>query len=79
MFPWLFRWAQVIVQAKPGFVLVQGDTLSSFIGAIAAFYNKVDLVHIEAGLRTNRLQSPWPEDIKSDFTNTLASSCTVTP
>ena len=59
----LLQVAQVIVQTKPNFVLVQGDTLSSFIGAIAAFYNKVDLVHIEAGLRTNCLQSPWPEEL----------------
>ena len=58
----LLQLAQVIARAKPAFILVQGDTLSSFMGAMAAFYARVDLIHIEAGLRTNYLQSPWPEE-----------------
>lgn len=59
----LLQLEQIIVKTNPDFILVQGDTLSTFIGAIVAFYAKVDLVHIEAGLRTHCLQSPWPEEL----------------
>jgi UDP-N-acetylglucosamine 2-epimerase (non-hydrolysing) len=58
----LLQLEQVITKTNPDFILVQGDTLSSFIGAIAAFYAKIDLVHVEAGLRTYCMQSPWPEE-----------------
>ena len=47
---------------KPDLVIVQGDTTSAFIGALAAFYQNIDIAHIEAGLRTNDLMNPYPEE-----------------
>lgn len=53
----------VIKQVKPNIVLVHGDTTTAFAGAIAAFYNKVSIGHVEAGLRTNDKYSPYPEEM----------------
>ena len=52
----------VIAKRKPDWILVQGDTTTAFAGALAAFYNKVKIGHVEAGLRTGNLASPWPEE-----------------
>ena len=46
----------------PNIVLVHGDTLSAFVVAQSAFYNQIDIGHVEAGLRTFNLKSPWPEE-----------------
>ncbi len=54
---------EIIREVKPNLVLVHGDTTSSFAGALAAFYNHVDIGHVEAGLRTWDKYSPWPEEI----------------
>ncbi len=54
--------AAVIERRKPDWILVQGDTTTAFAGALAAFYNKVKVGHVEAGLRTGNLASPWPEE-----------------
>ncbi|MFN0298099.1 non-hydrolyzing UDP-N-acetylglucosamine 2-epimerase [Acinetobacter albensis] len=53
---------EVYEQYKPDIVLVHGDTLSAFVVAQSAFYNQIDIGHIEAGLRTYNLKSPWPEE-----------------
>jgi len=53
---------KVIGEYKPDLVLVQGDTTTAFAGAAAAFYSRVAVGHIEAGLRTGDLQSPFPEE-----------------
>lgn len=53
---------RVIAEYKPDLVLVQGDTTTAFAGAAAAFYSRVAVGHIEAGLRTGDLQSPFPEE-----------------
>ena len=53
----------VFVDYRPDVVFVQGDTTTAFIGALAAFYKKVKIVHIEAGLRSNDKYSPFPEEI----------------
>jgi UDP-N-acetylglucosamine 2-epimerase (non-hydrolysing) len=53
-------------------VLVQGDTTSTFVAALAAFYNKITIGHIEAGLRTGQKYSPWPEEINRKLTSGLA-------
>ncbi len=52
----------VIAAHRPDVVLVQGDTTSTFVGALAAFYQQVPVVHVEAGLRTGDMTSPFPEE-----------------
>ncbi len=52
---------------KPNYLIVQGDTCTSLISAISAFYNKIKIFHIEAGLRTNNIYFPWPEEINRQF------------
>jgi UDP-N-acetylglucosamine 2-epimerase (non-hydrolysing) len=54
-------------------VLVQGDTTTTFAAALAAFYHKIPVAHIEAGLRTNNMYSPWPEEINRQLTSRLAT------
>ena len=58
----LDRIAPVLDNSKPDFVLVQGDTTTAFAAALAAFYAKIPVAHIEAGLRTYDLASPFPEE-----------------
>jgi len=57
---------------RPNMVLVQGDTSSVFCGALAAFYNHIAIGHVEAGLRTGNLYSPWPEEGNRVLTGHLA-------
>ena len=54
-------------------VIVQGDTSSTFAAALAAFYKKIPVAHIEAGLRTNNRYSPWPEEMNRQLTSRIAS------
>jgi UDP-N-acetylglucosamine 2-epimerase (non-hydrolysing) len=56
------RMAEVIEKEKPDVCIVQGDTTTAFAAALSAYYSKVPVVHVEAGLRTWDLQSPWPEE-----------------
>lgn len=53
----------IIKEVKPNIVLVHGDTTTTFAGALAAFYNQVDIGHVEAGLRTYDKYSPYPEEM----------------
>lgn len=62
----------VIKEAKPDIVLVHGDTTTSFVGALAAFYNKVPVGHVEAGLRTFDKYSPFPEEMNRNLTGRIA-------
>jgi UDP-N-acetylglucosamine 2-epimerase (non-hydrolysing) len=48
---------------RPDRVILQGDTTSTFAGALAAFYHKVPVAHVEAGLRTGDIYAPWPEEV----------------
>lgn len=57
---------------KPDIVLVQGDTTTVLAGALAAFYHRIDIGHVEAGLRTGNLYSPWPEEANRVLTTRLA-------
>lgn len=57
---------------KPDAVLVQGDTTTVLAGALAAFYNKIPIGHVEAGLRTGNIYSPWPEEANRVLTTRLA-------
>lgn len=52
----------VMVKIKPDLVLVQGDTTTTFVGALTSFYQKIPVGHIEAGLRTDHLSAPFPEE-----------------
>ena len=54
---------EVIKKEEPNVILVHGDTTTTFAGALAAFYNKVDIGHVEAGLRTYNKYSPFPEEM----------------
>lgn len=58
---------------QPDFVLVQGDTTTVFTAALAAFYHRIPVGHVEAGLRTGNLQAPWPEEANRQLTTKLAS------
>ena len=53
----------VIQKVKPNIILVHGDTTTTFAGALAAYYNQVDIGHVEAGLRTWNKYSPYPEEM----------------
>ncbi len=63
---------EVIRDAKPDIVLVHGDTTTTFAGALAAFYNKVKIGHVEAGLRTYNKHEPFPEEMNRVLTTSLA-------
>jgi len=62
----------VLRTAKPDAVLVHGDTTTTFAVATAAFYEKIPVGHVEAGLRTGNLYSPWPEEANRKLTGALA-------
>jgi len=63
----------VIAQAKPDIVLVHGDTSTTFAAALAAFYEKVAVGHIEAGLRTGDIYAPWPEEMNRSLVGRIAT------
>lgn len=63
---------EVIKEVKPDIILVHGDTTTTFAGAMAAFYNKVMIGHVEAGLRTYDKYQPFPEEINRKLTGVLA-------
>jgi UDP-N-acetylglucosamine 2-epimerase (non-hydrolysing) len=63
----------VIRAERPDMVAVQGDTTTSFVGALAAFYQRVPVVHVEAGLRTSDPYAPFPEEINRRLTTQMAS------
>ncbi len=69
----LERLDQVIAVEKPDAVLVQGDTTTAFVGALAAFYQKVAVGHVEAGLRTYDVLQPWPEEMNRQMAGRLAT------
>jgi UDP-N-acetylglucosamine 2-epimerase (non-hydrolysing) len=62
----------VIKKEKPDIVLVQGDTTTTFVTSLAAYYNKVKIGHVEAGLRTGNKYSPFPEEINRRITSVIA-------
>ena len=69
----LERLSPLVESEKPDVVLVQGDTTTTFIGALAAFYHRVPVVHMEAGLRTGMPYSPFPEEINRQLTTRLST------
>lgn len=58
---------------KPDFVIVQGDTTTTFIATLVSFYHHIPVGHVEAGLRTGNMQSPWPEEANRILTTRLAT------
>jgi UDP-N-acetylglucosamine 2-epimerase len=68
----LERIAAVYADLRPDRILVQGDTTTTFAAALAAFYAKVPVAHVEAGLRTGDVHSPWPEEMNRRLTTSLA-------
>ena len=62
----------VLKTVKPDWVFVQGDTTTTFISALSAFYQKIKIAHIEAGLRTDNKYSPFPEEINRRLTSHIA-------
>lgn len=62
----------VLDDSKPDLVLVHGDTTTTFCASLASFYKKIDVGHIEAGLRTGDIYSPWPEEINRRLTGSIA-------
>ena len=63
---------RILQRIAPDVVLVQGDTTTVMAAALAAFYHKIPVGHVEAGLRTGNLQSPWPEEMNRVVTTRLA-------
>jgi UDP-N-acetylglucosamine 2-epimerase (non-hydrolysing) len=63
----------VLEKEKPDMVVVQGDTSTTFVAALAAFYLKIPVCHAEAGLRTNDIQSPFPEELNRRLTTTITA------
>ena len=57
---------------KPNRVLVQGDTTTCFAASLAAYYQKIPVCHVEAGLRTNDIYAPWPEEVNRRLTSAVA-------
>jgi len=60
-----------LADSKPDLILVQGDTTTTFCSALAAFYHHIAVGHVEAGLRTGNLESPWPEEANRVLTTRL--------
>ncbi|HIT97520.1 MAG TPA: UDP-N-acetylglucosamine 2-epimerase (non-hydrolyzing) [Candidatus Merdimorpha stercoravium] len=63
----------VLKEAKPDVVLVHGDTTTSTAAALAAFYQQIPVGHVEAGLRTHDIYSPWPEEMNRQITGRIAT------
>jgi UDP-N-acetylglucosamine 2-epimerase (non-hydrolysing) len=64
---------ELLERSKPDVVIVQGDTTTAFAGALSAFYHKIPIAHVEAGMRTGDLYSPWPEEANRILISRLAA------
>lgn len=69
----LYGMRDVLNKVKPDIVFVHGDTTTSTATALAAFYQQIKVAHIEAGLRTNNIYSPWPEEMNRQITGRLTT------
>lgn len=65
----------VLKQLQPEIIFVHGDTTTSMAATIAAFYQQIKVAHVEAGLRTYNLYSPWPEEMNRQLTDRLCDYC----
>jgi UDP-N-acetylglucosamine 2-epimerase (non-hydrolysing) len=69
----LTKLGDVLEDFKPGLVMVHGDTTTSFCAALAAFYKQIPVGHVEAGLRTGNIYSPWPEEMNRRLTGAITT------
>ena len=69
----LFGMKAVLEEFQPDIVLVHGDTTTTSATSLATFYHKIKLGHIEAGLRTHNIYSPWPEEANRQITGVIAN------
>ena len=69
----LLKMRDVLTDFKPDVVLVHGDTTTSSTAALAAYYQQIPVGHVEAGLRTGNIYSPWPEEMNRKITASIAS------
>ena len=63
---------KILEKEQPDIVLVHGDTTTSMAAALAAFYQQIPVGHVEAGLRTHNIYSPWPEEMNRQITGRIA-------
>ena len=64
---------RVIDAEKPDWVVVQGDTATAMSGALAAYYRRIPVAHVEAGLRSGNIHHPWPEEVNRKIIGTIAA------
>ena len=64
---------EILQESKPDVVMVHGDTTTSMATALAAFYQQIPVGHVEAGLRTHNIYSPWPEEINRQITGRIST------
>jgi UDP-N-acetylglucosamine 2-epimerase (non-hydrolysing) len=67
----LMKLGEVLEDCKPDLVMVHGDTTTSFCAALAAYYKQIPVGHVEAGLRTGNIYSPWPEEMNRRLTGAI--------
>lgn len=68
----LINLKKILFENRPDLVFVHGDTTTSFVSSLAAYYQQIDVVHIEAGLRTHNIYSPFPEEMNRQLTSKIA-------
>lgn len=69
----LINLRETLAECRPNMVLVHGDTTTTFSAALAAYYQRIPVVHVEAGLRTRNMYSPWPEELNRRLTGVIAT------
>lgn len=67
----IIKLEKVLQEYKPDYLLVHGDTTTTFAASLAAYYQQIAVVHVEAGLRTHNIYSPWPEEANRRLTGVL--------
>lgn len=70
----LERLDTILMQQQPDWMIVQGDTTSAMAAALAAFYRRIPIAHVEAGLRTNDVFNPYPEEVNRRYIDCIAST-----
>lgn len=68
----LVKLKPILLEYQPDLLMVHGDTATTFAASLAAYYEKIDVGHVEAGLRTGNIYSPWPEEINRKLTGSIA-------